>query len=67
MPLPEVNHDLLNQLLEDDISTPGVFNIPVCTLSEARHNWYEAYISGSPLIRDPITPWPGFPCDKEDD
>lgn len=36
------------------VRTPGVFNIPVCGMAEARANWLAA--------TDGKEPWVNFPC-----
>jgi hypothetical protein len=52
----ELTDELLDIAERDNIRAPGMFNIPICSMVEARVNWENVYNSGSV--------WDNFPCDK---
>ncbi|SPN96486.1 uncharacterized protein DNG_00014 [Cephalotrichum gorgonifer] len=51
----ELTTELLNNILDHEITTPNVFDIPICGMEEAILNWYEAYNGW-------VQPGPNFPC-----
>ena len=57
--MPDVPDDAwLNQIVDDGLRMPGVFNIPICDFSTARHNWYDVFLGRK-------KEGPNFPCDVE--
>lgn len=54
-PIPDINSQSVDVMIEKGLRSPGVFRIPICDMLEARENWYKAY-NGATL-------WANFPCD----
>ena len=38
--MESVGDDVVDEILEHQFTTPGVFNLPVCGASEAGDNWW---------------------------
>lgn len=55
-PVPEASTDVVDQFIQRDVRSPGVFRIPICDMLEARENWYRAYRGAKP--------WKNFPCNE---
>lgn len=55
-PIPDINTESVDAMIEQDLKAPGFFRIPVCDMSEVRDNWEKAY--------DGAKPWTNFPCDE---
>ena len=53
-PAPELTTDFFDTIEAKGLVAPGMFNIPVCGMEEARANWESAYNGAAP--------WKNFPC-----
>jgi hypothetical protein len=53
-PIPDLNTGFYDVINAQGLIAPGVFNIPVCGMEEARANWERTY--------NGATPWKNFPC-----
>lgn len=55
-PIPDINTESVDAMIEQDLQAPGFFRIPICDMSEVRDNWEKAW--------DGALPWANFPCNE---
>ena len=51
-----VTKDFLDHVVDQGFAAPGIYNIPICDMWEARGNWYKAFYGADT--------WPTFPCNE---
>jgi hypothetical protein len=50
---PDIGTETLNGIQDMEIRAPGIMNIPVCTIAEARSNWEDVFYGLKPSANYP--------------
>jgi hypothetical protein len=50
---PDIGTETLNDIQDTEIRAPGIMNIPVCTIAEARSNWEDVFYGLKPSANYP--------------